>query len=152
METYCRHVVNCIQEAHQCSVVRLSIEFVEDSHGKIWLMRSTECLFAIEKIVATRSISPDNLKVARTSLITSADSQDMRPSSGTVRAAHTVGAGHFSEERIQKRKMESEKYYPSDDIVQNILMVRNFEFLPDFLFRVIHPLLKVLAHGLSYHQ
>lgn len=123
METYCRHVVNCIQEAHQCSVVRLSLEFVEDSHGKIWLMRSTECLFAIEKIAATRSISPDNLKMARTSLATATENHDQRPSSGTVRAAHTVGAGHFSEERIHKRKIESEKFYPSDDIVQNILMV-----------------------------
>lgn len=54
METCCRHVVNRIQESLQCSVVRLSIEFVEDSLGKIWLMRSTDCLYAIEKISASR--------------------------------------------------------------------------------------------------
>jgi hypothetical protein len=65
-----------------------------------------------------RSISPENLKMARTSLTTS----DERPSSSTIRAAHTVGIGHFSEHRIQKRKLENEKSFPTDDAIQNILL------------------------------
>jgi hypothetical protein len=61
--------------------------------------------------------------MARTSLVTSTDNSN-RPSSGSLpRSAHTVGAGHFSEERIHKRKLENEKYYPDDEVVQSILSV-----------------------------
>jgi hypothetical protein len=71
--------------------------------------------------------------MARTSLVTSGagdSSQGYRPSSSTgngngsiPRSAHTVGAGHFSEERIQKRKLENEKFYPPEEAVRNILSV-----------------------------
>jgi hypothetical protein len=54
MEATCRRVVNRIQETLQCKVVRLSVDFVEDSNGKLWLVNSTECLYAVEKIALKR--------------------------------------------------------------------------------------------------
>jgi pimeloyl-ACP methyl ester carboxylesterase len=56
--------------------------------------------------------------MARTALTTS----DERPTSSTTRAAHTIGIGHFSENRIQKRKFENEKSFPTDDAIQSILL------------------------------
>ena len=80
-----------------------------------------------------RSISPDNLKISRTSLITSGDSNksgiDDRPQSGTIRGAHTVAVGHFSEDRINKRKYEVEKTFPNEEEVKNILKVSFFFLL-----------------------
>jgi hypothetical protein len=54
MEATCRQVVNRIQETLQCKVVRLSVDFVEDTNGRIWLVQSTECLYAVEKIPLKR--------------------------------------------------------------------------------------------------
>lgn len=54
MEAICRRVVNRVQETLQCKVVRLSVDFVEDTSGKIWLVQSTECLYAVEKIPLKR--------------------------------------------------------------------------------------------------
>ena len=56
MEATARKVVNRIQEEYQCKVVRLSLEYVEDINGKIWLVNSTECLHAIEKVSLKRSV------------------------------------------------------------------------------------------------
>lgn len=78
--------------------------------------------------------------MARTTLMTSGDSNksnlDDRPSSGNIRGSHTTSIGHFSEDRINKRKYEIEKSYPNEEDVKNILMVIFYLFYESFfLFR-----------------
>ena len=54
MESATRRVVNRVEKTLKCKVVRLSLDFVEDVNGKIWLVHSTECLYAVEKVAMKR--------------------------------------------------------------------------------------------------
>lgn len=46
MESTCQMIASRIQEGLQCKVVKLSLEYVEDASGKIWLCGAKECLIA----------------------------------------------------------------------------------------------------------
>jgi hypothetical protein len=131
METYTRRVVNRIQENLQCKVVRMSLTYVEDTNGKIWLTQSTECLYAVEKITVNRSMSPENRKMARTSRVTGGEGSDeedggyrINSSNGALRPSHTVNIGRNSDKRIHRRAVKTEELLHTDaGVVETIINV-----------------------------
>ena len=54
MESTCQTIASRIQEGLQCKVVKLSLEYVEDASGKIWLCGASECLVATRNKIAKR--------------------------------------------------------------------------------------------------
>ena len=50
METVTRRLVNRVEGALRCRIVKLDLEFVEYMNVTSWLVRSTKCLTVSEKI------------------------------------------------------------------------------------------------------
>ena len=116
METWALKVANRVQSVYKGRVVRMTLEFVQDTEGKVWLSRSTECVVSTDAHGKRESRSSEMLKRSRTEVLVAgarSDSPDragLSASRGNDRIglgspiSRPTSIGHHSEARISRRR------------------------------------------------
>lgn len=123
METWTQKVANRVQAVYSCRVVRMTLEFVQDLEGKVWLVRSAECSISTEEVSTRDTRSSEQMKRVRTGTIVSgsrspergrvnsSEGGDRRVASSPVSRPSSIG--RHSDARVSRRHRREEDTSPS---------------------------------------
>lgn len=112
METWTQKIANRIQAVHGTRVVRMTLEFVQDMEGKVWLVRSTECLMSSRPVSTRESLSPQKLKQSRTEAAVLSGQESSRGSDRVSISppARPSSIGRHSDARISRRRQREDEF------------------------------------------
>ena len=114
-----------IQRCFCCRVVKMSLEFVQDINGEVWLSRCIECMVAYETASAgARTGSPSQFKNTRIGAAAEFGDTSEKAAQGLgdgFAASKASGIGRHSDARVERRVTSMP--VPDEGVVQEILSV-----------------------------